>query len=122
MFHKWIDHFEDVSAVMFITSIADFDRESALDGSLSRLNEKLSSFDQICNCKTFRDRSTPCILMLTQKDCFDEKIKTSKPGKVKDCFPEYAGSDRDPDSIMRFILGNFQKIVNIHNQDKLLCE
>lgn len=83
---KWIHAFDDVTAIIFVTSLSEYDQKLLEDEDVFRMHESLNLFEEICTCKFFRN--TPIIVFLNKRDLFDEKIK------VKDltvCFPEYTG-------------------------------
>jgi len=83
---KWIHSFEQVSAVIFVAAISEYDQTLFEDESVNRIDEALSIFEEISNSKWFTESSM--ILFLNKRDLFEAKIKTV-PLNV--CFPEYKG-------------------------------
>ncbi|XP_035207419.1 G protein alpha o subunit-like, partial [Stegodyphus dumicola] len=81
---KWIHCFEDVTAIIFIAAISEYDQVLHEDGVTNRMHESLKLFDSVCNNKWFED--TAIILFLNKKDLFEMKIITSP---ITTCFPEY---------------------------------
>ncbi|CAF0996526.1 unnamed protein product [Adineta steineri] len=85
---KWIHCFEDVTAIIFIVALSEYDQVLVEDETTNRMHESLRLFDSICNNKWFVN--TSIILFLNKKDLFSEKITRSS---LRKCFPEYQGKD-----------------------------
>jgi len=85
---KWMHCFQDVTAVIFFSSLAEYDLKLYEDESTNRMHESLKLFKDICNTKWFID--TNIILFLNKKDLFEKKIKRI-PLSV--CFKDYKGSN-----------------------------
>lgn len=84
---KWIHCFEDVSAVIFVAALSEFDQKLFEDESVNRMKEALALFEEICNSRWFRE--TSMILFLNKTDIFREKIKRGLT--IAQCWPEYSG-------------------------------
>ncbi|KAL7672485.1 hypothetical protein ACOME3_007369 [Neoechinorhynchus agilis] len=85
---KWIHCFEDVTAIIFIVALSEYDQVLVEDETTNRMHESLRLFDSICNNKWFI--KTSIILFLNKRDLFQEKICKSS---LRKCFPEYHGKD-----------------------------
>lgn len=72
---KWIHCFEDVTAIIFIVALSEYDQVLVEDETTNRMHESLRLFDSICNNKWFVN--TSIILFLNKKDLFAEKITRS---------------------------------------------
>jgi guanine nucleotide-binding protein G(o) subunit alpha len=72
---KWIHCFEDVTAIIFIVALSEYDQVLVEDETTNRMHESLRLFDSICNNKWFVN--TSIILFLNKKDLFEEKIQRS---------------------------------------------
>lgn len=83
---KWIHCFDDVTAILFVTSLSEYDQKLAEDESTNRMKESLHLFEDICNTKYFQD--TSIIIFFNKRDLFEEKAKRVD---LKVCFPEYTG-------------------------------
>jgi len=83
---KWIHCFENVTAVLFVAAISEYDQVLYEDENTNRMVEALNLFEEICNSRWFRD--TSMILFLNKRDLFAEKVK-KVPLSV--CFTEYNG-------------------------------
>jgi len=72
---KWIHCFENVTCVIFVAAISEYDQVLYEDESTNRMVETLKLFDEICNSRWFVDKSL--ILFLNKRDLFEAKIKKS---------------------------------------------
>lgn len=100
---KWIHCFEDVTCVIFVAAISEYDQMCWEDESTNRITEALNLFQEICNSRWFVD--TSMILFLNKRDVFREKIKNT-PLSVG--FPEYDGPDCDYDAAITFLKHKFE--------------
>jgi GTPase SAR1 family protein len=85
---KWIHCFENVTAVLFVAAISEYDQVLYEDENTNRIVEALNLFEEICNSRWFRE--TSIILFLNKRDLFAEKCKKVS---LSICFPDYAGDD-----------------------------
>jgi len=81
---RWIHSFDDVTAIMFIASLNEYDQVLAEDRSMNRLDESLNLFESISNLPWFENAAI--ILFLNKKDLFEDKIKNVPIG---DFHPDY---------------------------------
>lgn len=54
---KWIHCFENVTAVIFVAAISEYDQRLFEDGNTNRLDEALKLFDEISNSRWFKNTS-----------------------------------------------------------------
>lgn len=66
---KWIQCFEDVTAVIFVTALSGYDMKLFEDEKTNRIHESLTLFDAICNNKFFQDTSMILFLNKTVRVC-----------------------------------------------------
>ncbi|CAO3616381.1 unnamed protein product [Cunninghamella blakesleeana] len=85
---KWIHCFENVTAIVFLVAISEYDQVLAEDASMNRLQEALTLFDSICNSKWFT--KTSIILFLNKIDLFAQKLPKNSLSKY---FSDYMGGD-----------------------------
>jgi len=85
---KWIACFEDVTAVLFIGVLSEYDLVLSEDESQNRMVETLILWEDICKSPYFV--KTALILMLNKRDSFAEKI-TRVALNVCPVFKEYTG-------------------------------
>jgi len=69
---KWIHCFDDVTAVIFVAALSEYDQSLFEDSSTNRMVEAIDLFADICNNRYFTNSSM--ILFLNKKDLFEEKI------------------------------------------------
>lgn len=85
---KWIHCFENVTAVLFVAAISEYDQVLYEDENTNRMMEALNLFEEICNSRWFRD--TSMILFLNKRDLFEDKIQEVS---LRVCFENYDGPD-----------------------------
>jgi len=83
---KWIHCFDSVTAVIFCSSLVEYDQNLREDDSQNRMRESLLLFDEICNSPWFRE--TDIVLFLNKTDLFKTKATLVN---LNVCFPEYNG-------------------------------
>ncbi|CAK5278893.1 unnamed protein product [Mycena citricolor] len=98
---KWIHCFENVTALVFLVSLSEYDQMLYEDESVNRMQEALTLFDSICNSRWFV--KTSIILFLNKIDLFAEKLPRSPLG---DYFPDYQGGD-NYDAACEYLLHRF---------------
>jgi len=98
---KWIHCFENVTAVIFVAAISEYDQYLYEDENTNRMHEALNLFDSICNSRWFS--KTSLILFLNKVDLFKEKIKKVP---ITTAFPDYTGQ-QDEDECVKFIEQQF---------------
>ncbi|ORZ33541.1 guanine nucleotide-binding protein G(o) subunit alpha-like protein [Catenaria anguillulae PL171] len=86
---KWIHCFENVTAIVYMAALSEYDQRLFEDESQNRMKESLQLFSSICNSRWFT--KTSMILFLNKIDLFREKILVS-PIEIE--FPEYEGGPR----------------------------
>lgn len=85
---KWIHCFENVTSIIFMVAINEYDQTLIEDDNMNRMHESFTLFDSVCNSKWFTN--TAMILFLNKIDILRDKLLNSP---VKHYFPEYAGMD-----------------------------
>lgn len=98
---KWIHCFENVTAIVFLVAISEYDQLLLEDETVNRMQEALTLFDSICNSRWFV--KTSIILFLNKIDRFKEKLPVSPMNKY---FPDFDGGD-DYDKACDYILNRF---------------
>uniref|UniRef100_T1J0Q7 Guanine nucleotide-binding protein G(s) subunit alpha n=1 Tax=Strigamia maritima TaxID=126957 RepID=T1J0Q7_STRMM len=69
---KWIQVFEGISAILFLTSCSSFDTHLREDIETNTLKESLELFDQVWNSRFLQDSGI--ILFLNKQDVLREKV------------------------------------------------
>lgn len=99
---KWIHCFQEVTAIIFVVAVSEYDQKLEEDLETNRMSESLKLFDDVVNNRWFA--TTSVILFLNKKDLFELKImKTS----LKVAFPQFDGPEKDYDAGMAYILRLF---------------
>jgi guanine nucleotide-binding protein subunit alpha len=98
---KWIHCFENVTTILFLVAISEYDQLLFEDETVNRMQEALTLFDSICNSRWFI--KTSIILFLNKIDRFKEKLPVSP---MKNYFPDYEGGE-DYGQACDYILNRF---------------
>lgn len=105
---KWIQCFDDVTAVIFVSALSGYDMKLFEDQETNRIHESLTLFDAICNNKFFLN--TAMILFMNKTDLFGQKIQKVGGAPLSKYFPKYTGPDNNPDAAKKFILKMFMEL------------
>ncbi|XP_016957021.1 G protein alpha q subunit-like isoform X1 [Drosophila biarmipes] len=96
---KWIHCFSNVTAIIFLAALSEYDQVLFESENVNRMEESKCLFQTIIHYEWFQDKSV--ILFLNKNDLLEEKIKDSH---LVDYFPEYDGPKRDAVAAREFIL------------------
>ncbi|XP_064356380.1 guanine nucleotide-binding protein G(q) subunit alpha [Dromaius novaehollandiae] len=99
---KWIHCFENVTSIMFLVALSEYDQVLVESDNENRMEESKALFRTIITYPWFQNSSV--ILFLNKKDLLEEKIMYSH---LVDYFPEYDGPQRDAQAAREFILKMF---------------
>lgn len=84
---KWVHCFENVTAVVFMVAINEYDQKLFEDKDMNRLVEAVDLFSEIANSVWFKNASI--ILFLNKIDLFKQKLcKDKVPLNVSGLFPD----------------------------------
>ncbi|KAL7750911.1 hypothetical protein RI367_003490 [Sorochytrium milnesiophthora] len=83
---KWINCFQNVTAIIFVAAISEYDQTLYEDERVNRVQESRELFGSICNSPWFV--KTPLILFLNKVDLFREKVPVSSPKRFFPSFPD----------------------------------
>ncbi|KAM3940374.1 guanine nucleotide-binding protein subunit alpha-14 [Leptodactylus fuscus] len=106
---KWIHCFENVTSIIFLVALSEYDQVLAECDNENRMEESKALFRTIITYPWFQNSSV--ILFLNKKDLLEEKILFSH---LVDYFPEFTGSKQDAKAAREFIL----KLYQDQNPDK----
>ncbi|KAK9872533.1 hypothetical protein WA026_017998 [Henosepilachna vigintioctopunctata] len=127
---KWIQCFNDVTAIIFVTACSSYNMVLREDPTQNRLRESLDLFKSIWNNRWLRTISV--ILFLNKQDLLAEKIMAGK-SKLEDYFadftryqppPEVVNDNNDPPEVFRakyFIRDEFLRISTASGEGKHYC-
>lgn len=113
---KWIHCFDDVTAVIFVAALSEYDQVLFEDSSTNRMVEAVQLFDEICNNRYFAESNM--ILFMNKKDLFEEKIQSVHIGD-QEAFKDFTtplGHDDYYDDGVKYFLDKF--IVKNTNPDR----
>eukprot|EP00002_Diphylleia_rotans_P006468 TRINITY_DN1582_c0_g1_i1.p1 TRINITY_DN1582_c0_g1~~TRINITY_DN1582_c0_g1_i1.p1 ORF type:complete len:356 (-),score=98.19 TRINITY_DN1582_c0_g1_i1:856-1923(-) len=116
---KWMSCFDDVTCVIFVVALSEFDQVLFEDESANRMAESMQLFKEICDNKWFEH--TPIILFLNKQDLFKKKLEQGKQLTV--AFPDYQGGNNFPEAT-GYIQDRFKELNKIHHREifiKLTC-
>ncbi|KAL6468721.1 hypothetical protein MHYP_G00222450 [Metynnis hypsauchen] len=95
---KWIHCFENVTSLIFLASLSEYDQVLEENNSDNRMEESLTLFYTTIHSPWFANSSI--ILFLNKMDILAEKIKTSD---LQDYFSNFTGKRRDAEAAMSYI-------------------
>jgi GTPase SAR1 family protein len=72
---KWIHCFDDVSAILYCSSLTEYDLPLREDPRFNRLEDSRSLFAEVCHQEAFKGRAI--IFFLNKTDLFREKLRRS---------------------------------------------
>ncbi|XP_065102985.1 guanine nucleotide-binding protein subunit alpha-14-like isoform X1 [Paramisgurnus dabryanus] len=101
---KWIHCFENVTSLIFLASLSEFDQVLEENNKDNRMKESLSLFYTTIHSPWFATASI--ILFLNKMDILAEKIQTSD---LQTYFPDFRGRRRDVDNAMDYICNMYLK-------------
>nr|AKI33347.1 Gq-alpha [Doryteuthis pealeii] len=106
---KWIHCFENVTSIMFLVALSEYDQVLVESDNENRMEESKALFRTIITYPWFQNSSV--ILFLNKKDLLEEKIMTSH---LVDYFPEYDGPKCDYEAAREFMCDSYMDL----NEDK----
>ncbi|XP_062268788.1 guanine nucleotide-binding protein subunit alpha-11-like isoform X2 [Platichthys flesus] len=101
---KWIHCFENVTSIIFLAALSEYDQVLYENPDENRLRESLALFKTLLSYPWFQESST--ILFLNKTDLLEEKISQSH---LATYFPNYKGRRNDADSAKKFILQMYKE-------------
>ncbi|XP_061582732.1 guanine nucleotide-binding protein G(s) subunit alpha-like isoform X2 [Cololabis saira] len=93
---KWIQCFNDVTAIIFVVASSSYNMVIREDNQTNRLQEALNLFKNIWNNRWLRTISV--ILFLNKQDLLAEKVLAGK-SKIEEYFPDFARYTTPDDAI-----------------------
>ena len=105
---KWIHCFDNVTAVLFIVSISEYDQVLEEDRKTNRMLESMRLFDDIVNNAYFHTK--PFIIFFNKHDLFLEKIEKVRDMGIKQTFPDYKGPANSPEQVLEFLVQKYTKM------------
>ena len=97
---KWKNVFNNVNAIIFVISLADFDQTMFEDQKERRTVDSLELFKQTVANPLFQ--KIPFYLIMNKQDEFERKLKAF-PDAFKQSYPGFDGNLDDVDSVIKYI-------------------
>ncbi|XP_053966515.1 G protein alpha q subunit-like isoform X1 [Anastrepha ludens] len=110
---KWLQCFNDVTAIIFLTSLSEYDQTLYEAPGLKRMDESRDLFRFIVASTYFKESSI--ILFLNKQDILEEKIMSSH---LVDYYPDFNGPKRNAVAAKAFIGKMFE--ATLQDKDKQL--
>ncbi|XP_072516363.1 guanine nucleotide-binding protein subunit alpha-14-like [Salminus brasiliensis] len=101
---KWIHCFENVTSIIFLVALCEYDQVLLENAHENRMEESKALFKTIISYPWFQN--TSIILFLNKKDLLQEKITKSN---LADYFPQYKGPKNDTEAAKKFILTMYEE-------------
>ncbi|CAJ1070149.1 guanine nucleotide-binding protein subunit alpha-14-like [Xyrichtys novacula] len=95
---KWIHCFDNVTSVIYVAALSEYDQVLTENEKDNRMEESIALFRTILSSPWFQESST--ILFLNKKDILEEKITQSH---LANYFPAFEGPKGDAKSAKKFI-------------------
>ncbi|XP_070765107.1 guanine nucleotide-binding protein subunit alpha-14-like [Enoplosus armatus] len=108
---KWIHCFENVTSLIFLASLSEYDQVLEERETINRMHESLALFYTTIHSPWFL--STSIILFLNKTDILADKVQTSDLQKY---FPSFTGKRQDPEDAKNYICKLYEQ--QAINRDK----
>ncbi|XP_060768840.1 guanine nucleotide-binding protein subunit alpha-14-like [Neoarius graeffei] len=102
---KWIHCFENVTSIIFLVALNEYDQVLFENENENRMEESKALFKTIISYQFFQ--STSIIIFFNKTDLLQEKIHKSH---LADYYPEYRGPKNDANAAMKFILKMYEAL------------
>merc|ERR1712154_330337 len=89
---KWIHHFENVAAIVYVISLSAYDEPLYEDETINSLNDAITLFKETINGDSHWFKQSSLFLIFNKKDLFKQKIVNKS---LKSCF----GDEYDEDAM-----------------------
>jgi GTPase SAR1 family protein len=98
---KWVHCFTNVSMLVYVVAISEFDQLCYEDDRTNRSMESLALFKDTVNNPFFKE--IPVVLLFNKNDIFEEKLKNKS---IDGTFPEYNGG-KEMEAAAEYIKARF---------------
>lgn len=107
---KWLHYFENITCVLYVMAVSEYDQMLLEDENVNRMEELLHLFDTLCNSQWFQN--TPFIIFLNKVDLLEKKLSKLP---VKTYFPDFDGRANNVDDAIAYF-ENRLKLLNHTNK------
>ena len=110
---KWIHHFDQVTAVLFVISISEYDQCSGDPRHINRIADSMELFQQTVNHRCLCE--IPFIVFFNKYDLFLEKIEHKS---IKGTFPHYNGSPHSAEESLSWMVNRYLSIAQTYERKR----
>jgi len=104
---KWIHCFDNVTSIIYLAALDEYDMKLEEDNRTNRLEESLQLFGEVSGSQFFAEKEISWILFLNKTDLLKEKIKTRPISKFFPAFP--AEKAQDYEASVEFVKDKYEK-------------
>jgi len=97
---KWLNCFVDITAVIYLVAINEYDMVLEEDNKTNRMEESLKLFQKLTGAQWFEN--TSFILFLNKSDLFQEKIEQKPLKEYFEDYDSFVNELRDKDTMSEF--------------------
>lgn len=108
---KWIHCFDNVTALIFVAALSEYNQKLFEDTSTNRMLEALDLFEEISKSNYFVKSSM--MLFLNKKDLFQEKLNTISISETPE-FSDYSGGSDFTEGCQYFVSKFRQRFYSAH--------
>ena len=101
---KWIHCFDNVTSVLFVVGMSEYDQVLEEDRRVNRMVDSLKLFEETVNGIHLRNK--PFILFFNKHDLFEEKVKKKS---IQCAFPYYRGEPHSVHDSGAHIMSKFME-------------
>jgi len=112
---KWLHCFDNVTSIMFVAAISEYDQVLFEEDSINRLRESIAVWGKIANEDCFK--KTAMILFLNKIDLFKEKLETVM---LNDHFSDFTGENTFQDA-SEYIQETFLEALQNRDEQMIFC-
>jgi GTPase SAR1 family protein len=106
---RWQRCFQNVTFLMFVVSLSDFDQCMFEDEGIPRTKDSMDLFGSIANSAIFESKQI--FLVLNKVDIFKRKLAAT-PEKFKTAYPGFTGNVGNPDEAIAWVKQSFVSKLN----------
>ena len=99
---KWIHCFDNVTAILYVISLSEYDQVIEEDSKVNRMTESLNLFEEMVNGIYLRQK--PFVVFFNKHDLFEKKIEHKS---IHCAFPEYRGDNHSVHDSSNYIVNKY---------------
>lgn len=104
---KWIHCFDNVTSIIYLVALDEYDMKLEEDNRTNRMEESLQLFGEVSGSQFFAEKEISWILFLNKTDLFTEKIKTRPLSRYFEDFNKE--DDQDFEKSYKYIQDKYEK-------------